>query len=85
MLGRLFLESHASMRDDFEVSLPDIDRLVEIAARTQHTYGARLTGGGFGGAIVMLCVHGAAADAARSVMRTYGSETGRDAQVLLPQ
>ena len=84
-LGRLFLESHASMRDDFEVSLPEIDRLVEIAVNTPQTYGARLTGGGFGGAIVVLCDHGAAADVARAVTQAYGSAGGHDAQVLLPQ
>ena len=53
-VGRLFLESHASMRDDFEVSVPPVDALVECAARASGVYGARLTGGGFGGAIVAL-------------------------------
>ena len=84
-LGRLFLESHASMRDDFDVSLPDIDLLVEMAACAPGSYGARLTGGGFGGSIVMLCEHGAAADATRAVARAYGSATGNVGQVLLPQ
>src|SRR5207248_1647434 len=46
LLGRLFDESHFSMRDDFEVSLPDIDRLTEIARRCPGVRGARLTGGG---------------------------------------
>jgi galactokinase len=53
-LGRLFTQSHESMRDDFEVSIPEIDRLVEIAASTAGVLGARLTGGGFGGSIVAL-------------------------------
>ena len=57
-LGQLFLESHASMRDDFEISLPEIDRLVDIAAGDADVFGARLTGGGFGGAVVMLCAEG---------------------------
>jgi galactokinase len=52
--GHLFDASHASMRDDFEVSLPEIDRLVELARCTRGIYGARLTGGGFGGSIVAL-------------------------------
>ncbi|MFL5454523.1 MAG: galactokinase [Myxococcales bacterium] len=52
--GGLFDESHASLRDDFEVSLPEIDRLVEIARQASGVYGARLTGGGFGGSIVAL-------------------------------
>jgi galactokinase len=84
-LGKLFLESHASMRDDFDVSLPEIDLLVEIAARTPGVYGARLTGGGFGGAIVLLCEHGSGTDATRSVARAYRRMTQRTGQVLVPQ
>lgn len=53
-LGELFAESHASMRDDFEVSVPGVDRLVKAATIDKDIYGARLTGGGFGGAIVAL-------------------------------
>ena len=49
-LGALFDASHASMRDDFEVSMPEIDRLVDVcSARRPSVFGARLTGGGFGG------------------------------------
>jgi galactokinase len=48
-LGHLFNASHASMRDDDEVSAAAIDRLVELAT-SQQAYSARLTGGGFGGA-----------------------------------
>ena len=84
-LGKLFLESHASMRDDFDVSLPEIDLLVEIAARTPGVYGARLTGGGFGGAIVVLCEHGSATDATRSAALAYRRMTQRTGQVLVPQ
>ena len=53
-IGRLFYASHASMRDDFEVSTPEIDLLVELARGDSDIFGARLTGGGFGGAVVML-------------------------------
>jgi galactokinase len=48
-------------------------------------YGARLTGGGFGGAIVMLCEHGAAAEAAQVTIRGYGNVTSHVGQVLVPQ
>lgn len=51
--GRLMAESHASQRDDYEVSIPEIDALVEGALRA-GALGARLTGGGFGGSIVAL-------------------------------
>jgi galactokinase len=52
--GQLFLESHASLRDDFDVSVPEIDALVASAAAQHGCYGARITGGGFGGSIVAL-------------------------------
>jgi galactokinase len=83
-LGRLFVESHASMRDDFDVSLPEIDRLVEIAIEQPDTLGARLTGGGFGGAIVMLCRTSTARSVTNRTVTIYTNETHRAAQVLLP-
>ncbi|MEM9171846.1 MAG: galactokinase [Pseudomonadota bacterium] len=52
-MGRLMHESHQSMRDDFEISVPEIDALVEDATAL-GAIGARLTGGGFGGCIVAL-------------------------------
>lgn len=67
-LGRLFRESHISMRDDFEISIPEIDRLVELAEAQPGTLGARLTGGGFGGSIVVLAERGSAAQIARGVL-----------------
>jgi galactokinase len=51
--GRLMLESHKSLRDDFEVSLKELDHLVEIAIKHGAT-GARLTGAGFGGCLVAM-------------------------------
>ena len=59
-LGRLFDEGHASLRDLFEVSIPELDLLVELA-REEGAIAARMTGGGFGGAIVALA-HAADAD-----------------------
>src|SRR5216110_392456 len=52
--GRLLDASHQSLRDDYEVSHPELDRLVELA-REAGAVGARLTGAGFGGSIVALC------------------------------
>jgi galactokinase len=52
--GRLMVESHASMRDDFEISTPALNLLVETALAHPACFGARLTGGGFGGAGVAL-------------------------------
>ena len=52
--GRLMGDSHASLRDDFEVSVPELDRLVEVLSRRNDVHGARLTGAGFGGCVVAL-------------------------------
>lgn len=51
--GALMLESHASLRDDFEVSLPQIDAIVDRAMQSPRVLGARITGGGFGGSVVL--------------------------------
>src|SRR5207247_361865 len=48
-LGELMYQSHASLRDDFEVSTPELDLLVELASRAEGVIGARLTGPGLGG------------------------------------
>jgi len=52
--GRLMAQSHASLRDDYEVSCRELDMMVEIARRQPGVYGARMTGGGFGGCTVNL-------------------------------
>jgi galactokinase len=81
--GRAFLASHASLRDDFEVSMPAPDRLVEVAAAIPDVHGARLTGGGFGGAVVML-VDAAAADAVAGAVRAgYATPDGHEPVVRL--
>lgn len=53
--GALMVESHRSLRDDFDVSTPELDALVERACATPGVHGARLTGAGFGGCVVALC------------------------------
>jgi galactokinase len=53
-LGEILAAGHASQRDDFETSRPEIDALVELANAHPACYGARLTGGGFGGCVVSL-------------------------------
>ena len=82
-LGRLFGESHASMREDYEISLPDIDFLVAIAAKTKGCWGARLTGAGFGGAVVALVDAERAAEIGEEIIGHYRRETGRPGDVLL--
>ena len=53
-MGLLLKESHASLRDDFEVSTPDVDKLVERASSIDGCYGARIMGAGFGGSLLAL-------------------------------
>jgi galactokinase len=83
-LGSLFSESHASMRDDYETSTPDVDTLVRIAEATPDVYGARLTGGGFGGAVVILARTGCGRTVAPIVRDAYQSITARAGRVLVP-
>jgi galactokinase len=83
-LGQLFFASHASMRDDFQISIPPIDLIVELARAEPAVVGARLTGGGFGGSVVMLAHHGQGRPAAKRIARAYSDRTGHHATVLLP-
>ena len=56
--GELMFESHQSSIHNFENSAPELDRLVEAARKTPGVYGARLSGGGFGGATINLVERG---------------------------
>jgi galactokinase len=74
--GELMIEAHASMRDDFAASCAEVDTLVEIAVRQPGCYGARITGGGFGGCTVNL-VETKNADAfVEALKREYAVATG---------
>ena len=83
-LGALCSASHASMRDDYEVSTPEIDALVAMAEGHSGIHGARLTGGGFGGAVVLLAHAGRGAAAAAAICESYARLTGRKASILIP-
>ncbi len=83
-LGLLLDASHASQRDDYEVSVPEIDLLVELARADPRVLGARLTGGGFGGAIVVLTRAGATAEVAARTVAAYEARTHRRATILIP-
>ena len=76
-LGVLMAQSHASMRDDFGITVPAIDRLVEILqASIGANGGARMTGGGFGGCVVALLPEASVAGARDAVARHYRSPEG---------
>jgi galactokinase len=77
-LGPLMLASHASSRDDMEVSIPELDSLVEILVAA-GAYGARLTGAGFGGCVVALVPAPDASTIAERASAAYRARFGRDA------
>ena len=79
-LGRLFAESHASLRDGFEGSTPEIDLLVELASAAPGAIGARLTGGGFGGCTVNLVEAAQAQRFGEAVVSQYRQRTGLDGE-----
>jgi galactokinase len=69
-VGRLMYASHASMRDDFEISTPELDAFVELAEES-GAQGARLTGAGFGGCAIALVRAGETDTLTRDVLRTF--------------
>ena len=81
--GELMNASHASLRDDYEVSVPALDRLVALLQAQPAVFGARLTGAGFGGACVALCAAAGAREAAGTVLAAY-AESGGAGRLLAP-
>ena len=75
-VGRLMDASHVSLRDDFEVSRPELDTIVALARAGDGCLGARMTGAGFGGCAVALVRHDVAQALANDVARRYEAETG---------
>jgi len=74
--GDLMCQSHASLRDDYTVSCSELDLLVELAMQQSGVFGARMTGGGFGGCIVALAQADNAAAAMERVVESYTGQTG---------
>ena len=75
-MGRLMNASHASLRDDFEVSRHELDVMVELAQAHAACHGARMTGAGFGGCAVALVRREHAEDFAQTVGAAYEAHTG---------
>ena len=82
-MGRLMDASHASMRDDFEISRDEMDVMVALAQGDAACYGARMTGGGFGGAAVALVRSAEATRFAASVAESYRRATGLEPQIYI--
>ena len=74
--GQLMNESHRSLRDDYEVSCAELDLMVELAREAHGVYGARMTGGGFGGCTINLVKAESCTDFTDSVAREYERSTG---------
>lgn len=76
-LGELMAASHDSMRDDFEITCPEVDCLAEIAQKAiGKNGGARMTGGGFGGCVVCLVPNDKVEDLRQAVAEHYEKQTG---------
>jgi galactokinase len=84
-LGALFYASHESQRVDYEVSVPEIDLLVQLAREEAEVYGARLTGGGFGGSVVMMARAGTGTAVAGHIAERYAQRSGQHPTILVPQ
>ena len=80
-LKTLTAESHHSLRDDYEVSCPELDVLVDLALALPDCHGARLTGAGFGGSTVNLVDSSAVPAFSASIAAGYQTRTGRAAEV----
>ena len=79
--GRLMIESHASLRDDYEVSCEELDFLAETAWNLPFVFGARMTGGGFGGCTVNLVKRGSEGDFAARIKEAYRNHFGMECAV----
>lgn len=82
-LGNLMFASHASLRDDYEVSCAELDKLVEIARESQGVFGARMTGGGFGGCTINLVRRDRLEEFEENIVREYKTAFGFEPTVYM--
>lgn len=82
LFGRLLQSSHKSLRDDYEVSCQELDFLVDAALAQTGVIGARLTGAGFGGCVLMLVQSERASEIVNSITDAYQRKFGRTAKFL---
>ena len=81
--GTLMVEAHESFRDDFSASCEEVDILVAIAVEQEECFGARITGGGFGGCTVNVVRADAAEKFVASLRRAYAAKTGIEADCFV--
>jgi len=83
LLGRLMESSHASLRDDFEVTCEELDLMVRLARENPGVYGARMTGGGFGGCTINLVQEAHVEEFRAKVAAGYERATGRVPEIYI--
>ena len=81
--GRLMADSHRSLRDDYEVSTLELDLMVELSNGQEGVYGARMTGGGFGGCTINLVEAAHAQEVQQRLEQGYEARTGRRPTILI--
>jgi galactokinase len=82
-LGKLMADSHRSLRDDYEVSTPELDLMVALARDQNNVYGARMTGGGFGGCTINLVDSAHAKQVQQKLEQNYEARTGLKPTILI--
>jgi len=80
--GELMFGSHRSLRDDYQVSCAELDLIVETARSCRGVYGARMTGGGFGGCAILLAEVGHAQAVTRTVQQAFATTFGHDCPIF---
>jgi galactokinase len=81
--GGLMADSHRSLRDDYEVSCAELDTMVDLATQVEGVYGARMTGGGFGGCTINLVKAESVAEFKRTVALGYEEATGLAPEIFV--
>ena len=81
--GKRMAESHCSLRDVYEVSCRELDLMVDLAYQQKGVYGARMTGGGFGGATINLVEAARAGEFKEKMAKSYQRETGLVPQIYI--
>ncbi|MCB8980566.1 MAG: galactokinase [Ardenticatenaceae bacterium] len=85
LLGQLMNESHISMRDDFEITNNELNIMVAVAQTQRGCFGARMTGGGFGGCAVALVHEGVVDGFVTAVAQQYQQQTGLSPKIYVCQ
>lgn len=81
--GRRMFQSHQGLKDDYEVSTPELDLLVDIASTIEGVLGARMMGGGFGGCTINLVERHFVGEFKEKIRKTYNAQLGKDIKIYV--